>query len=59
SLEEAGTWQRESAEPIEVMQFSGHHFFIFSHVEKIIRLIAEKTIEENYLANKDPKHTQR
>jgi len=48
TLTEARSWQQETREPLEVMQFSGRHFFIFSHVEKIMKLIGEKIMEEDY-----------
>lgn len=51
TLEQARSWQKESTEPIELLQFSGNHFFVFSHVEKIVKLIAEKSVEESHFRN--------
>jgi surfactin synthase thioesterase subunit len=39
TAEEAGTWQVETKRPLELMQFSGNHFFIFEHMEQIMKLI--------------------
>lgn len=46
TIEEARSWQLETSHPLEVMQLSGHHFFIFSHTERIMRLVNEKIHEQ-------------
>jgi surfactin synthase thioesterase subunit len=40
--EETQSWQLETTRPLEVSHFSGSHFFILEHREKIIELMLSK-----------------
>lgn len=42
SLTEALSWQEESNFQVEVIQFSGDHFFIFNHEKQIMDIIEKK-----------------
>ncbi|MEL7004239.1 MAG: alpha/beta fold hydrolase [Bacteroidota bacterium] len=36
TLEMAQAWERETSEPVQVTEYSGNHFFIFEHAERLI-----------------------
>jgi len=42
SLEEAMSWQAETLQEIELVQFQGNHFFIFSHAQTMSELIVQR-----------------
>ncbi|MFZ6011897.1 MAG: thioesterase II family protein [Bacteroidota bacterium] len=42
TYEQALAWQKETTEPIEVIQMTGKHFFIFDHVVEIMDIISKR-----------------
>lgn len=42
--EEADAWKAESLKPVEVFELPGKHFFIFEHVEEILKTVSQKLL---------------
>lgn len=41
-IDEIKTWQRETTEPVDFRVLSGGHFFIYEHVDSILKIIINK-----------------
>jgi surfactin synthase thioesterase subunit len=42
--EDVGLWQKESQHPVEFIQMTGNHFFIFEHAPSVLRIISKKLL---------------
>lgn len=50
-LEDMQLWQLESIHPVEIVQFPGHHFFVFNCLNEIIKIMKDRVEERMKLNN--------